>query len=115
MINLEAWNELPTDLQNIVKVACQASVLDSLSEFTFQNGVALSTLLAEHDVQLRRYPDDVLQRLNEISDTVTRELADNDELSARIYESFSNYLDIVRPWTDISDRTLLNIRPEYNP
>lgn len=113
MINAAAWNELPSDLQSIVRVACQAAVMDNLSDFTYNNGVALNTLLTEHKVQLRRFPDDVLQRLNTISTSIVEEMAVNDPMIARIYESFRNYVKVVRPWTDISDRALLDMRPEF--
>ena len=112
MINQEAWNSLPADLQAIVKVACQAAVMDMLSDFTYNNGVALKKLLDEHDVKLRRFPKDVLDHLGGISDTVMREMAAEDELTGRIYASFQAYADIVKPWTAISDHALLNLRPE---
>ncbi|GMR14725.1 MAG: TRAP transporter substrate-binding protein DctP [Gammaproteobacteria bacterium] len=112
MINAEAWNTLPADLQAIVKIASQAAVTDTLSDFTYNNGIALRTLLKKHGVQLRRFPDEVLSRLNEISDEVIREMADNSELAGRIYASFKAYQEIVNPWTAISDRTLLNLRPD---
>ncbi|MCP4047388.1 MAG: TRAP transporter substrate-binding protein [Gammaproteobacteria bacterium] len=112
MINQDAWNSLPTDLQAIVKVACQAAVMDMLSDFTYNNGVALKKLLDEHNVELRRFPKDVLDHLGGISDVFMREMAAEDELMGRIYASFQAYADIVKPWTAISDHALLNLRPE---
>jgi TRAP-type mannitol/chloroaromatic compound transport system substrate-binding protein len=112
LVNQDAWNELPADLQAIVRVACQAAVLDTLSDFTYNNGVALKTLVDQHGVQLRRFPDEVLKHLSEISDELMREMADESELMKRIYDSFQAYSEIVNPWTDISDRTLLNLRPD---
>jgi len=112
MINEDAWNSLPADLQIIVKVACQAAVMDTLSDFTYNNGIALKTLIEKHGVQLRRFPDEVLARLSEISAELMQEMAEESELMGRIYASFTAYQEIVNPWTDISDRTLLNLRPE---
>jgi TRAP-type mannitol/chloroaromatic compound transport system substrate-binding protein len=112
MINQDAWNSLPADLQAIVKVACQAAVMDMLSDFTYNNGVALKKLLDEHNVKLRRFPEDVLDHLGGISDELMRELAAEDELMGRIYASFQAYADIVKPWTAISDHALLNLRPD---
>jgi len=112
MINQSAWNSLPADLQAIVKVACQAAVMDSLSDFTYNNGVALQSLINEHDVALRRFPDEVLNKLSAISDEFMGELAAETELSGRIYASFRAFTDIVRPWTAISEQALLNLRPE---
>ena len=112
MINQSAWDSLPPDLQAIVKVACQAAVMDSLSDFTYNNGVALKNLLNEHGVELRRFPDEVLNQLSTISDKFMSELATETELMGRIYASYRAFTDIVRPWTAISDQALLNLRHE---
>jgi len=112
MINQQAWESLPADLQAIVKVACQAIVVDILSDFTYNNGVALKKLREEHNVELRRFPDEVLDYLREISDNMMREMASEDELTGRIYASYMAYNEIVRPWTKISDHALLNIRQQ---
>ena len=113
MINQAAWNTLPADLQEIVKVACQATVMDMLSDFTYNNGIALQTLLNKHKVQLRRYPDEVLKRLSDISAELVVEMAGESELMGRIFASYKAFQEIVNPWTDISDRTLVNLRPQY--
>jgi TRAP-type mannitol/chloroaromatic compound transport system substrate-binding protein len=112
MINQQAWDSLPADLQAIVKVACQAIVVDILSDFTYNNGVALQKLREEHKVELRHFPDEVLDYLREISDDMMREMANDDELTGRIYASYLAYTDIVRPWTKISDHALLNTRQQ---
>jgi len=110
MINQEAWNSLPADLQAIVRVACQAAVTDTLSDFTYNNGIALKKLIEEHGVELRRFPDEVLNRLEEISIELLEEMAAENELMGRIYASFKAYTEIVRPWTTISDQAILNMR-----
>ena len=110
MINQEAWDTLPADLQAIVKTACQAAVTDTLSDFTYNNGIALKKLIEEHGVELRRFPDEVLERLQEISDELLLEMANESDLMARIYASFKVYMDIVRPWTTISDLATLEMR-----
>ena len=87
--------------------------MDGLSDFTYNNGVALKKLIDDHDVELRRFPDEVLERLGTISSEYINELALESELMGRIVASFQAYMDIVKPWTDISERTLLNLRPEF--
>jgi len=84
--------------------------MDSLSDFTYNNGVALKKLVNEHGVELRRFPDEVLNRLSAIGDEFMSELTDETELTGRIYASYTAFTDIVRPWTAISDQTLLNLR-----
>jgi TRAP-type mannitol/chloroaromatic compound transport system substrate-binding protein len=112
MINQKAWDGLPADLQAIVTTACQAATLDSLSDFTYNNGVSLKALLEDHKVELRAFPDEVLKYLNKISDEVMIEMAGETELMGRIYTSFQDYKKIVSPWTAISNKVLLNLRSE---
>ena len=112
MINQQAWNSLPADLQAIVRIACQAATIDSLSDFTYNNGIALKKLVDEHGVELRRFPEQVLKHLSAISDDVLLEMAAETELMGRIYDSFKKYNETVRPWTAISDQALLNLRPD---
>jgi len=111
MINQSAWDSLPADLQAIVRVACQAVTMDMLSDFTYNNGVALRKLVNDHGVELRRFPDEVLNQLSAISEEFMLELAGETELMGRIYASYRGFTDIVRPWTAISDQALLNLRP----
>ncbi|MGD9264277.1 MAG: TRAP transporter substrate-binding protein [Lysobacterales bacterium] len=111
MVNKDAWGMLPDDLKAVIEIACQAAVMDSLSEFTYKNGQALERLVNEHGVELRRFPDEVLEHLGEISGELMEELSGEDAMFARIYESFRAFRKIVNPWTDISDRTVLNLRP----
>jgi TRAP-type mannitol/chloroaromatic compound transport system substrate-binding protein len=112
MINQHAWDSLPADLQAIVRFACQAAVIDSLSDFTYNNGIALKKLVDEHGVELRSFPAEVLEHLSAISDDVLLEMAAETELMGRIYASFKAYNETVRPWTAISDQALLNLRPD---
>jgi len=112
IINQAAWEALPEDLQSIVSVACQAATLDTLSEFTYNNGVALKQLIDEHGVQLRRFPTEVLDQLSALYDDVLREMAAESELAGRIYASLQAFTAVVRPWTEISDHALLNLRPQ---
>jgi TRAP-type mannitol/chloroaromatic compound transport system substrate-binding protein len=110
MINQEKWQSLPPDLQAIVRIACQAVTLDMLADFTYNNGVALENLVKSHNVQLRRFPDDVLKHLSTISEAFLLEMAGEDELMGRIYQSYKAYERVIRPWTNISDRVLMNLR-----
>lgn len=112
MINRDKWNTLPADLQAIVGIACQATTLDMLSDFTYNSGVSMKRLTEEHGVQLRRYPDDVLKHLSDISAEYVLEMSQETELMGRIYKSFTGYRDTVLPWTNISDRAVMNLRED---
>ena len=83
-----------------------------LAEYTARNNTALKELTETHGVKLRRLPDDVLSELKKISETVTAEIVDEDELSQRIYNSWTAYRDSVVEYHEISERAYINARAE---
>ena len=109
-INQKAFAALSKDLQSIVLNACKVANQDMLAEYTTRNNAALHTLVTEHKVQLRRFPDAVMQKLKVISDDVVGEIAKKDALSQRVYDSFRAYRNQVIAWHDISERAYLNAR-----
>ena len=66
-INIDAWNSLPEDLQEIVASVCQAINLDMMADYTAGNAAALEQLKEDPNVELRRLPDDVLRLLRQYS------------------------------------------------
>lgn len=110
LLNREAFAALPGDLQHIVINACHVVNGDMLAEYTARNNAALKTLVEEHAVDVRRLPDKVLERLRALSDEVVAELAGEDALSGKVYESFSRFRKQVTAWSDISERAYLNVR-----
>ncbi|MFP4611257.1 MAG: TRAP transporter substrate-binding protein [Thiohalophilus sp.] len=110
MINKEAFEELPKDLQSIVRNACKVVNLDMLSEYTARNNQALKTLVEKHKVDLRRYPDDVLKKLRDLSDEVVAEVAEKDKMSKKVYESFRKFRDQAMEWHRISEQTYMAAR-----
>jgi len=110
MLNKDAFEALPGDLQSIVMTACKAVNIDMTAEFTARNNMALQTLVNEHHVDVREFPKPVLDKLRQLSAEVVAELAGQDELSARVYESYRQFQQQVVAWHDISERTYLNVR-----
>ena len=112
LINLNAWQSLPEDLQAIVKTAALAANTDMLAEYTARNNSALRELIDQHYVELRRLPDDVLNEIRMVSEQMIQEMVngDDDELSRRIYESWRRYRDDVVAYHEISERAYINAR-----
>ncbi|MDZ7803269.1 TRAP transporter substrate-binding protein [Thiohalophilus sp.] len=110
MINKEAFEELPKDLQSIVRNACKVVNQDMLAEYTARNNQALKTLVEKHNVDLRRYPDDVLKKLRNLSDEVVAEVAEKDKMSKKVYESFKKFRDQAMEWHRISEQTYMAAR-----
>jgi TRAP-type mannitol/chloroaromatic compound transport system substrate-binding protein len=110
IINKDSMAELPPDLQAIVREAARASSQDMLDEYTARNNEALRELIEEHDVQLRRFPDDVLQALWQGTRQALDELVANDPMSAKVYASYSEFYKGVRNYHHISEQAYINLR-----
>jgi len=67
-------------------------------------------LIEEHGVELRELPPDVMQRLKALSAEVVAESAQQDELSKRIYASYTAFSRAVKSYHDISEQAYLNAR-----
>ena len=108
----EAWRELPPDLQKILEVAIQAMSQDMLDEFTARNVAALKTLVEDHDVKLRRLPNDILRELRSLSKDVVLETIGDDELAKSIADSYYSYLEEMRGYHAITERAYFEARDE---
>jgi TRAP-type mannitol/chloroaromatic compound transport system substrate-binding protein len=109
-INLDAWNSLPADLQEIVSNVCQAINVDMMAEYTWGNAVALEQIKANPNVELRPLPDDVLRLLKQLSEEVIADMAAKDEWAARIKASFDEFQRIVIPSQRIGELAYMNAR-----
>lgn len=103
MINKKAFQSLPGDLQNVIRVSCQASTENMLAEFNARNSTALDTLIDQHKVKLKKFPDPVLKKLLETSRSVVSEVAKKDPLAKKAFQSFEKFKKSSMGWNKISE------------
>ncbi|SFU49541.1 TRAP transporter substrate-binding protein [Halomonas korlensis] len=109
-VNLDAWNALPDDLKDVVTEAARASNLAMISEFAYRNAEALETLVNEHGVELRTFPEEVMEALYASSMDVLQKQVEDDEQSRKVYESYQAFQKRVRPFTDVGEYAYLKAR-----
>jgi TRAP-type mannitol/chloroaromatic compound transport system substrate-binding protein len=110
IINKDAFESLPEDLQAIVTTAARAANQDMLDEYTARNNAALQDLVENHGVELRKLPDDVLIELHKASDAALADLVASDPLAEKVYLSFRSFLDNVTAYHHISEQAYINAR-----
>ena len=110
IINKEAWDQLPADLQAIVTYAARAINQDMLDEYTSRNNQALAELVDKHGVQLHRLPADVMAQLKQTSAQVIDEIVTKDPLAKRVYDSFKAFQDNVQPYSAVSEQAFMQAR-----
>ena len=113
-VNAAAFNQLPDDLQAIVRYAARAANQDMLDEFTARNNESLQQLLAA-GTQLRPLPEDVLSLLYEKSLEAMTRLRTSDVMAEKIAVSYDAFYTNVRAYHEISERAYLNARDKVLP
>jgi TRAP-type mannitol/chloroaromatic compound transport system substrate-binding protein len=93
MINKEAWESLPPDLQAIVETTCQAITTDMVAEYTHGNAYAVQQLVDDPDVELRKFPQEVLDVLKSITDEIVAEWIAEDPAAKKIADSYYAFLE----------------------
>ncbi len=110
IVNKEALESLPEDLSTIVELAAATLNETMMAEFTARNAAALEGIEKNPDIEIRRFPDEVLEKLSDYVDDIIAELAARDPKAAKINESFQAYKQKVERWTEISEKAFLNTR-----
>ncbi|ARN74132.1 TRAP transporter substrate-binding protein [Oceanicoccus sagamiensis] len=110
IINKDAYDSLPEDLQKMVEIAARYANQDMLDEYTARNNASLLNLQANHDTELRKLPDDVLRALHKASNEYLIEVANEDPMAAKVYKSWRAYADGVKNYHHISEQAYINAR-----
>ena len=103
-INKGAFSKLPPDLQQIVRNAAAKVHHWMLCEFESKNNVYLQKLINEEKVDLRPFPDEVLEQLRAYSAEVIDEIVGSDAQSKKIYDAYLSFRNQITPWADISEK-----------
>ena len=109
LINKDTWNKLPEDLQEVLRVAMRTAAYDMYIQTMHESGKAWSSIQEEYpNVKFRTFPDEVMEALRASTKKLLAEMAEKDPLTKKIVDSQREYLEQIRPWTNISDRAYLN-------
>jgi TRAP-type mannitol/chloroaromatic compound transport system substrate-binding protein len=110
IVHKAAWDTLPPDLQEQVSLACQAITTDMAAEYTNGNAMSLARLQQDPNVEIRRFPDDVLRLLKSHARDVVREMMEQDPAAARIGEAYFEYLEKAAANTRLAEQAYFATR-----
>lgn len=108
IINGDAFHQLPSDLQEIVRTAAYRLNLWMLSEFEARNDEYLKKIQNEPDVKILPFPDDVMTELRKQSEIVLTELTEKDLQSKKIYSAYSEFRKAISEYSTLSESAFYN-------
>ncbi|MBJ3776026.1 TRAP transporter substrate-binding protein [Acuticoccus mangrovi] len=109
-INASAFGELSKTDQFIVEQCCLADNEMMYAEFTAKNGQALDTLVSQHGVQLKKFPEDVFDGFAKASEEVVMKIGDYDDLAKRVRDSYLKTRADLSKWTQVAEQDYSNER-----
>jgi len=110
IINKDAWDSLPPDLQAIVETTCQSITTDMVAEYTHGNAVALQQLINDPNVELRAFPQEVLDLLRSITADIVAEWTAKDPLAKKIADSYYAFLQMSEYAQRVTEQAYLDAR-----
>lgn len=100
LINMDVWNKYSEIEQKQFMTACRANVIWSMAVAPGAQGKVLDEFRAK-GVEVKRFPDAVLDRLRTVSAEVVMEEAQKDPIFKEAYESLSAYIKTAGQWIDL--------------
>lgn len=112
-VNEESYMALSTELRAIVQQAAGHETARMKAEVDHGNARALEVLVKRFNVELRRFPQDVSDGLFAVSEQVVAEVSEEDDISRRIYSSWSKFRESASTLTPYSTHGFMAGRNRY--
>lgn len=107
ILNKEKYEELPEDLQAIIKAAGWQAHTWVFTQLEAKNGEYLEKLEAA-DVDIRTFPTEVLDQLRAYTKEVIDELVSKDEFAQKVYASYLDFSKKAAKWSELSEKAYYN-------
>jgi TRAP-type mannitol/chloroaromatic compound transport system substrate-binding protein len=105
--NKERFEELPEDLQAIMRTAAMRVNHWMLLEFEQKNAEYLSKL-TELGVDIRYFPQEVLAELKLYTETIIEELTTEDPFTKKVYDSYLAFRKKASAWSELTEKVFYN-------
>ncbi len=110
LINQRAWKALTDDLREIVQVAAKATAIEYNADYRYHNATLLPSLVKEHGVEVRAFPEAVNDAIGEAAMDILHELGNGDDLTRRIHSSYLTFLLKANRYAQQFDAPILKMR-----
>jgi TRAP-type mannitol/chloroaromatic compound transport system substrate-binding protein len=96
-VNRDAYDRLPSAYQEALKTGAAEANMRMLAQYDHKNPAALERLL-DKGTTLRRFPDEVMSRAQEITEQLLQDRASQSQQYREIYESYRQAREDAYRW-----------------
>ena len=109
--NKKKFERLSKEHQQIIESASNEMNARMLSQFQYENGVALKEIMnGKYGVHLGKFPDDVNEAAKKAIKKILEENAEKNRDFAKVYANVKSFFETTRKWTDVGLKTYLDMR-----
>jgi TRAP-type mannitol/chloroaromatic compound transport system substrate-binding protein len=109
-INLDVWNSLKPNHQEILRVACQAEATRTQTQYFYNNARALQSPVRDHNVEVRGFSPEIIAAVKKTSREVLEELASKNDLARRIHQSILEHMPMFENWSQYAEEGYMKLR-----
>lgn len=102
-MNKSWWSKLSGTDQLLIEVACNEENARQMAETNANNGVYLTRLIDEYDVQLKKFDDPICAAFGAAAQQVFDETRQHSALAARIHDSFAKARSDIGRWSGYAE------------
>ncbi|NES74010.1 MAG: ABC transporter substrate-binding protein, partial [Okeania sp. SIO2D1] len=102
LVNLDAWNKLPKEYQEIFQTAAYETNLNMLAQYDVLNGEALPRLI-EKGVQLRAFTPEIMEAAQKAAFEIYEENASKDGSFKEVYQQWKKFREQVFNWNKVNE------------
>jgi len=113
VVNLDAWNALPPDLQKIVEACFKAMELHHYTKTQYASAVAQKRMLEEGTMEfIRMVPDGFASMRADMREIERSDIEEHGGLTREVYESYYEFKDIWFPYKQMARWWGWDVTPE---
>jgi len=98
LINLEAWKQLPEDLKTLVEISANNTHHWIYTAFESKNALALKDLESNRDIDIRVFPNKVLNKLRQTTKKLLKQKAQADPDFNKVYKYYREFQETMDSW-----------------
>jgi len=107
-VNKPKFDALPKDLQVIIETASLRCNNWMLAEIETQNSIFLDKLVKEKNIEIRYFPDEVLDKLREYTQEILAEITASDPFAKKVYASYDGFRQRAKAWAAVTEKVFYN-------
>ena len=107
-VNLDVYNSLPGDIQIAIQEASKSANMQMLADYDAKNGPALQRMIAAGGIEVRAFPTEYLDALQNVANELYAEAAESSPMFAKAWEEWSAFRDSIQAFHKIQEKAYLD-------